>query len=164
MKKHFSEEKRGRYHERTNTCRHQSPQKLESNTENIHPVSEDAGEIPTDPLKGGRQQWSVLWHTGHVTTTHVPSKEQGIHLTRNAVRMVYMERVRTLLYSQGSPVNGISREAFASFSSLLVYRNRCCRGSSRNDSPQAEEGETTIRLFFQGRILLWNHLRNQGLI
>lgn len=44
-------------------------------------------------------------------------------------------------------------EALASLSSRLVYRNRCCRGSSRNDSPKTR-GEKTICLFFQGRIFL----------
>lgn len=50
--------------------------------------------------------------------------------------------------------------AHASLSSLLVYRNRCCKRSSRNDSPKKDEGKKkTICLFFQGRILLQNHLK-----
>lgn len=65
--------------------------------------------------------------------------------------MVSLERAREFLHSQGSPVNRIRGEIFANFSSLLGYRNRCCTGSSRNDSPQTDEGRNNNTPVFLGK-------------
>jgi len=61
-----------------------------------------------------------------------------------------------------SSVTGISRELFAC-SSLRAYRNRCCRGSSRNDSPRTEEGRKNNAPVFLGKDIAVEPPKKPGL-
>jgi len=60
-------------------------------------------------------------------------------------------------------------EAHASLSSLLVYRNRCCKRSSRNDSPKEDEGKNKKQQnnntsVFPGEDIAVEPPKSQGLI